>query len=342
MYLSNKNKGKLILAFISVAFIGYYCFQSGTHRSFQDKKVVEIQMVKRNAIQETADVIGTIRSSKQTLLTAKSKGILLTSARSGEPIKKGALLANIDNQDVEQNYHILKETEEIARIQYERLHSLLKSGVMSKSGVEEKKALLLEAQKKLSDAKIAMEELKIYAPFDGVLGFFIHGDGSQVSIGDPIVHFYDPQSLLVEFDLPLTLAKQVQDGSPVWIDQTPYRLTHIQKMLDEDTHMCPAYVDIECPNCIIGTTTDVTLTINEKPDVIVIPFEAIFLRESNPFVYVVKENKSVLTPVTLGLRDKLHVEITDGLKEGDHLIVYGHSRLYPDAPVKIGMNNENN
>lgn len=335
MYQNNKRKTKLILVFISVALIGYYYFKPDKNRSFQDEKVVEVETVKRGAIQETADIIGTIRSSKQTLLTAKSKGILLTSARSGERIKKGALLANIDNQDVEQNYRLLKETEEIARIQYERLHSLLKSGVMSKSGVEEKKALLLEAQKKLSDAKIAMEELKIYAPFDGVLGFFIHGDGSQVSIGDPIVHFYDPQSLLVEFDLPLTLAKAVHDGSSVWINQALYQLTHIQKMLDEDTHMCPAYVNIECPNCIIGTTTNVTLTVNEKPDAIVIPFEAVFLREGNPFVYIVKENKSILTPVTLGLRDKTRVEVTHGLKEGDQLIIYGHSRLYPDAPVKI-------
>lgn len=336
------RKAKWILAVLSVTLIGYYGYiKSASDRFAQGEKVVEVHTVKRDTLRETTDVIGTIRSSKQTLLTAKSKGILATSARSGEHVKKGELLACIDNQDVEQNYRILKETEEIARIQYERLHSLLKSGVMSKSGVEEKKALLLEAQKKLSDAKIAIEELKIYAPFDGMLGFFIHGDGSQVSVGDAIVPFYDPHSLLVEFDLPLTIAKQVQNNSPVVINQTPYRLTHIQKMLDEDTHMCPAYVDIECPNCIIGTTTDVTLTLNEKPDVIVIPFEAVFLRDGNPFVYVVKKNRSVLTPVTLGLRDKTQIEITSGLQEGDQLIVYGHARLYPDAPVKISLNNEN-
>ena len=130
-------------------------------------------------------------------------------------------------------------------------------------------------------------------------------------------------------------AQQVKDGSQVFINDKEYFLTHIQKMLDEETHMCPAYVGINAPDSIIGTAVDVSLVIQEQHSVIVIPFEAVFLRQGKSFVYIVKEDKATLAPVELGIRDKQFIEITAGLKEGDPIIVCGHNRLYPDIPVVI-------
>jgi membrane fusion protein (multidrug efflux system) len=80
---------------------------------------------------------------------------------------------------------------------------------------------------------------------------------------------------------------------------------------------------------------DVTVVLGEKEKTVVIPFESIFLRDGQPNVYIVKDNKSVLTSVELGIRNKIQVEITKGLKQGDQLIVFGHNRLHPDSPVTI-------
>jgi len=106
-------------------------------------------------------------------------------------------------------------------------------------------------------------------------------------------------------------------------------------MLDEETHMCPAYAEIDCPNCVIGTTVDVSLVTQEKQSVIVIPLEAIFVRDGKPSVYIVKENKAIITPISYGIKDKKRIEITSGLKEGDQVIPFGHNRLYPNVAVKI-------
>ena len=188
----------------------------------------------------------------------------------------------------------------------------------------------------MSDAKISLEEIKIYAPFDGIVGLFKFREGSQVQSGDGVVNFYDPTSLIVEFEIPLSSAQQVKDGSQVFINDKEYFLTHIQKMLDEETHMCPAYVGINAPDSIIGTAVDVSLVIQEQHSVIVIPFESVFLRQGKSFVYIVKEDKATLAPIELGIRDKQFIEITAGLKEGDPIIVCGHNRLYPDIPVVVG------
>lgn len=313
LFLLTKYK-RIILPIIAVliVFISYRLLNSSTWPQ-QDQKVVEVETVKYDNIKQTVDFIGTIRSKQQTLLTAKSQGILVTYSKPGQFHKKGDLIAEIDNKNIEKNYKILRKSEQIAKTQFDRANALLKSKFANKNFVEEKKSSWLDIQKKLSDAKISSDEYKIYAPFDGVIGLFKIREGAQVFSGDPIVNFYDPNSLLVEFDLPLSVAEEVNDGAQVFLNNQEYKLTHVQKILDEETHMCPAYVEINCPNCIIGTSTDVTITIDSKSSVIVIPYEAVFLKRSKPFVYIVQDNKAILTRVELGIREKDLIEIDSGL-----------------------------
>ena len=82
------------------------------------------------------------------------------------------------------------------------------------------------------------------------MGLFKFREGSQVNKEDIIVQFYDPKSLIVEFDVPLSVAKKVENGGQIFVNGKEYRLTYIQKMLDEETHMCPAYAEIDCSNCV--------------------------------------------------------------------------------------------
>lgn len=328
-----------LIILLCISYMIYHAIRSNSLPP-QNAKVVEVEKAELQTIQQTARFIGTIRSEQATTLVAKSKGILDRFVNSGQHVKKGELIAQIDNKDIERNFKLSQDMEHIAKLQYDRFSQLQKTGVISQNALEEKKSILIEAQKKMTDAKIAMDEIKIYAPFDGIVGIFKIREGSQVQEGDVLVSFYDPSTTIVEFDVPLSIMNVIHDGSTVFIDKKQYPLTYIQKMLDEETHMSPAYVNIDCQNCIIGSTVDVNLVVKEKQSVIVIPFEAVFLREGKTFVYIVKDEKASLTPVVLGIREKESVEITSGLQKNDVVIVRGQARLYPGVPVII--NNKEN
>jgi membrane fusion protein, multidrug efflux system len=330
----NKKKGLALVAFF-LFLITYRILYSTNTPTAQMEKIVEVERVKRKDFIKTENVIGTIRSDKQTVLKAKSRGVLHLVADAGQRMQKGTLIAFMKNEDAKTSYELVAEAQKIAKTQLERAEKLFKSGVLSQNNLEKAKENFLVVQKNLSDAKANLEDLNIYAPFDGVVGVFKHWSGSEVSMGDHIVSIYDPRSIIVEFSLPLSIAKKVKDGDPITIDQKAAQLAHVQKMLDENTHMCPAFAKISCQDCVIGTSVDVALEVISKQDVLIIPFDAVFLRDSKPFVYTVKDNKATLTPITLGTREKKEVEITEGLTIDDRLIVYGHHRLYPDEPVKI-------
>ena len=91
-----------------------------------------------------------------------------------------------------------------------------------------------------------------------------------------MVSFYDPTALMVQFNIPAPILPVINVGQKVMINGKTYNLTHVQKMLDETTHMAPASVDIVSEGYIVGVPIDVDLTVHEKNNVIVLSDDAVF------------------------------------------------------------------
>lgn len=298
-------------------------------------KLVETQEIKLQTIQQRVGLLGTIHPRHATVLIAKGSGELDALINSGAKVSKGTLIAKIDNPNLEKNLQLVEATETLAKSQYERLYPLLKSGYVSGKDVEEKKQVWIDAQKDLSKAKIELDNLRFFAPFDGIVGAYKKREGAQINQGDAVVTMYDPSSLVVDFDIPCTNLPSIDEGQTVRVLHKKYALSHVQRMLDEDTHMCPADVNINCDDCLIGASVVVDLVVAEAKKSLVVPYQALFLRNSEPFVYVVEQGKISLVAVKTGLKQRDKIEITAGLKVGQQLVIKGQERLYPELAVEI-------
>lgn len=304
----------------------------------KDIKVVEVEKATLQDIAQTVRLIGTVQAKRSTVLIAKTVGTLGYAAYAGQEISKENLIATLENVDVEEIYLLAVSAQRNAKDQYDRIIRLEKLGLAKKPDVEDRKNQWIEAQRHLKEAKIDLDKTRFTAPFDGVVGSFKVRAGAQVQIGDTIATFYDPSELIVEFDILTPILKKIQrDGKAqeAVIDCKTVTVPHIQRMIDPDTHMSPAYVDFPCEDCIIGSHITIDLVVAKLSQVLVIPHETVFLREGKTYVYVVKDDKATLRPVTLGIREKNRVEITSGLSVGELVIIRGQGRLYPDIEVKI-------
>lgn len=328
---------KIIL--IAIGIIGVFCLYKVLNPTDKIQpaniKVVEIVNVVAKDIQQTIRLIGTIQYKYSTTLKAKTIGTIDFILPAGQKVQKETLIAKIANADIEQNYHLSSLSEKIANTQYERAKLLLKFGNLSHQAVEEKKNIWIEAQKVLANVKIELDKTKFFAPFDGMIGIPKIRVGSQVQVGDKIVNFYNPLNVIVEFNIPDSIINLLQDSPLALINDQAYPLSQFQKIIDEENGMCPAFVEILCENCIIGKTIDIDLILQQHKDVIVIPFEAVLLRNGRTFVYIVQNEKAILTPIELGIQEKEEVEVISGLQQGDNLIVQRPIQIYPDMPVKI-------
>jgi membrane fusion protein (multidrug efflux system) len=306
-------------------------------------KVVEVEKIVPKDITQSVGLIGTVQAKRSTVLFAKTIGTLDYVAHAGQKITKSDLIAKLENADLERTFILSESAAKNAKDQYDRILQLEKSRLAPKQDVEDRKNQWIEAQKALNGAKIQFDQTRFIAPFDGIVGGFKIREGVQVQVGDPIVSFYDPSELIVEFDIPTPILKLLHNktgtksGSDhkVIIDGKKITVPQVQKMIDPDTHMSPAYVDYACEDCVVGANIPVEFIIAKHESVIVIPHDALFLRKSKPYVYIVKDNKAILCAVTPGIGEKDKVEITSGLSVGDVVITRGQDRLWPDVEVKI-------
>lgn len=321
-----------VLIILGVYFLFYYPKPKPHPPSL---KVVEITTVSPATIEKTIKLIGTIRPKHATILIAKGSGMLDTLMTSGQNVQKGDLIAKITNPDIEKSYQLSKETEQLESIQYQRLKSLQKSGFVSAREVEEKKRAWIDSQKEKAKTKIELKNMRFYAPFNGVIGAFKIKEGAQVTEGTAVVTIYDPNSLIVEMDIPCTHNNSIEANQPIYILNRLYHLNHVQKMIDDETHMCPADAEIQCPHCLIGTNVTGHLVVSKKIDVLVIPTQALFLKKGKTHVYKVIKNKVELVAVKTGLQEKEKVEIISGLKSGDQIVSKNPERLYPGMNVSI-------
>lgn len=308
-----------------------------------DVKVVEVERAILTNITQTVRLIGTIQAKRSTVLIAKTIGTLDQVAFAGQKISRGGLIAKLENVDLEETCQLSANAEKVAKEQYEHIVQLGKTHLAKKYDVGDRRNQWIEAQKSLAAAKIELDKTRFIAPFDGIVGVFKMREGIQVQVGDPIVTFYDPSELIIEFAIPTPVlqkiyadANQNRDKDHIAIiDGKIMKVSHIQRMIDPDTHMSPAYIDFPCSNCMIGSNILIDFVVVERKGVFVVPFEATFLRDGKMYVYLVKNNKARLCPVTLGVREKERVEITSGLSVGDVVISRAPARLWPDVDVKV-------
>ena len=301
----------------------------------EDYKTVETEIVKKSDLTETIRLIGTIQAKQSTLFVAKSTGIFLRKSEAGSKVARGTVVAHLENNDLQKTVDLSLHSEQIAKEQYERFLSLSKTNAASKQDVDGRLNAWNEAQRSLASAKIELEKTQFLAPYDGIVGVYLKREGTQVQPGDSIVSFYDPSSLIVEFDIPSDALMSIKDNQSVVINGKPFSLTTVQKMIDPETHMSPASVDYAADNCIIGSVVYVDLVLSHKENAIVLPTEASFVKEGKLFVYTVnKEGKLDLIPISVGIRQEDKVEVLSGLNEGDQVVVKNPGRLYPGISIK--------
>jgi membrane fusion protein (multidrug efflux system) len=82
-----------------------------------------------------------------------------------------------------------------------------------------------------------------------------------------------------------------------------------------------------------GMFVEVRLETAVRPNAVVIPEDAILALQQESFAWVVVEGKATRRVVTLGVRTPGFVEITDGVREGEQVVVGGVEKMSEGAPV---------
>ena len=205
-----------------------------------------------------------------------------------------------------------------------------------------------EAGARLEELRINLENTVMVSPVDGFIGRRYLDPGAYVTSNTAVVSVVDISLVrlvanLVERDLQL-----VQEGvrARIEVDAFPSesfegRVARIAPILDPATRT--AEIEIEVPNPDFrlkpGMYARVSLVVGNKSQALVVPREAVVIRTSARGVFRVESGDGAPTAqfvfLVTGLEDEHHVEVVEGLLEGERVVTTGAAGLQHGDPILL-------
>ncbi len=185
----------------------------------------------------------------------------------------------------------------------------------------------------------------IRAPVDGQILRIMHTSESVVEAGETLAEIGDPRDLEIVVDLLSPDAVKVRPGQRVVIDGwggeqalegrvrlvEPFGFTKISALGIEEQRV-NVVIDLESPQLewarlAHGYQVDVRIVLWEREDVLKLPLTALFRHGSEWAVFAAEDGRARLQIVSLGQRNQLSAEITEGLVEGDRVVLHPSDRV---------------
>ena len=318
----------------------------------QKPVVVEVAPVRRMALSDEAQAVGSLRSRRSVVLRPEVSGrVTHIHFGDGARVRKGQVLVQLDDQLPQAQVQQAQAELSIAQANHQRNRELVAQGFVSQRSLDESAASLQVAQAKLALAQAQVARLRIVAPFDGMAGIRNVHVGDYLKDGADIVNIEDIDSMVVDFRLPERYQPQLRTGQAVRVelDALPGRsfealVQAIDPQIDANGRSVAVRAGLDNRQGVLrpGMFARVTAVFGAPVQALVVPEEAIVPQGTSPYVFKLEADASGQgwvarrTSVQLGQRHAGMVEVRQGLALQDQVVTAGQQRLQRDGtPVRL-------
>lgn len=177
---------------------------------------VEIGQVKKMALRDDAEAVGTLRSSQNIMLRPEVAGrVLALGFADGARVRAGQVLVQMDDtlQRAEVQQSLAQMS--IAKANHKRNQELVAQNFVSQRSLDESSAALQVTQAQLGLSCARLERMRLIAPFNGVVGIRNVNVGDYVKDGADLINLENIGSLYVDYRLPERYQTKVMPGQVI-------------------------------------------------------------------------------------------------------------------------------
>lgn len=306
---------------------------------------VDATVTRPSTVTNRLRATGTLRADESVELISETSG-KITEIRfeEGRRVEKGDLLVKINDAELRAEKKRLSHELELAETQVRRQKQLLEEEAISQERYDEtaNEAEVLRAQLERVEAQI--EKTEVRAPFSGTVGLRRVSEGSYLSPQTVVTTLQRLDPIKVDFSVPEKYSGQVRVGQPI-----AFSVRGSDRRVEGRVYATETAVDSETRTLRLrarsanstgrlrpGMFADVTLTLGETDDALVVPTVSVVPTIDGQRVFVVEGGQAQPRNVTLGVRTDSTVQVTDGLSVRDTVITSGIQDLRAGLPVRIG------
>ena len=195
-------------------------------------------------------------------------------------------------------------------------------------------------EKDLVQARKRLDRTRVTADRAGIVTWVVTNEGAAVATGEPVAKVANLSAYRVDATLSDVLARRLTVGLPAFVRSGDTRLSGrvikiqptvqngivtFEVALDDNDHA------VLRPNLRV----DVHAVIEQRVDTLCVKRGPILNVSGQDIMFVVRDGKAVRTPITIGLSNFEEYEITQGLSEGDEVIVSDMSDYLKAKEVQL-------
>ena len=286
------------------------------------------------------EVQGNIKTRQNVLLYPEYIGILTRiHVKEGQNVKKGTLLAQIDDDGLKNKLEQLKIQLNLSKITYDRQQRLWDKNIGSEMQLLQAKTTYHSQLESISQLKKQLLKTQIRAPFSGTIDEIIANTGSNLIPGQtPVLRVVNLNKMYVEANIPERYINEIKFGSEAIVEIPVLRKTYSTQIRQIGNFINPnnRSFRVEAPlvnsqnNIKPNLTCKLKIRDYSNPNALMIPLGVI--RENSKgdkYIFKLKaENKKDVyktkkTFIELGKKSFDKVEVTKGIKLGELILNEG-------------------
>lgn len=292
----------------------------------------------------------------------------------GDRIKKGQVLIRLDPKDFLLDVDRAKAALETAHAELERaehdleqksqdwrrLSALYERKAIAKHRYDAMKAAFSMAQSKVKacqskikerEAELKLAEKRyqdsvVRAPFDGVVTKKLLSEGEISSLWAynwETLEVMDLSKIKVECEVSEKWKSQLREGIETFIEVDAYpeekfrgKITTINPKVDPLQRTFRVKIIIPNPEYRLtaGMFVRIKIVLEAKEGILTIPEKEIVERPDGHFIFVVQDGIAKRRKISLGIKEGEWVEVREGLKEGEMIVIEGSHRLQDGYQVE--------
>lgn len=320
--------------------------QSGT--AITTAYSVSVVTATKQNIVEDFTLVGTINANNDVIIMSETQGrVVKVNAEVGEYKQAGSVLVEVDDELKEAAYKTAKMTYDKAKKDLQRFEALFLEGSIPESQIEHARWNYQNAEAQYIVARRQYRDTKITTPISGIvtarpvnIGTMLQGS-PQPSV---VANVVDISKLKVKINVSEKDVFKLKIGDAVEVTTDVYpgitydgRISTIAAKGDE-VHTYPVEVTLNNSTkhpLKAGMFGSVSFSAKTSGSTIVIPREAVVGSIKDAKVYVVENNTAKIRPVVIGKELGTNVEVLNGIKTGEKVVVNGQNNLKDNVTVTV-------
>ena len=293
---------------------------------------VDGYVLKPQLLEDEITVSGSLVAYEEVELKNEIAGrVVLINLPEGKFVKEGTLLVKLFDDDLQANLKKFKSQLALQEEIFKRQSELFKISGISQNEYDQTILQInsLKAEIEVQNAQIRKTE--VLAPFNGVIGLRNISLGAVVTPSTLLATIREEDKIKLDFSVPEKYSSKIKPGLNVEFyvsgSNSPFyaNVMATEREIEASTRnlRVRALVNSRSDDLIPGAFTNVKLKLNENPQALLIPTQAIIPQARNKSVIVCKNGTAKFITVKTGIRTASSIEILDGLEAGDTIVTTG-------------------